>query len=84
MHGNWNIKFAQNIFYQSYQLPEGLACKAPTLYFCAAISEPKKTLILHSGLYNTMVEPSARYCEILRGFRVESTQEDSIFYTYRP
>ena len=40
------FNFAQNIFYQSYQSPEGLACKASTLHFCADISEQKKNTYL--------------------------------------
>ena len=54
------------------------------LYFFCGYLRTKKPHILYSGLHNTMVEPSARYCELLQGFRVQSTQEDSIFYTYRP
>jgi hypothetical protein len=38
--------FAKNIFYQSYQLPEGLACKAPTYIFCGYFRTKKTSYLI--------------------------------------
>lgn len=79
------FNFAQNIFYQSYQSPEGLACKASTLHFCADISEQKKKhlsyILAYTVLWSSQVPGAAKYYGVLEW---EGTQEDSTVYTYRP